>query len=105
MTTGSDAAVRFGENIRSTRSALGYSAREASRLSHIDMSHYTRIERGEANATLHVLLRISHSLETTPAVLLDGIDSGGLPVNGPTPLTRDEFTAFTRAVRAKKDEQ
>lgn len=106
MSSSSEAAVTLGANVRSARATLGYSAREAARLSHTDLSHYTRVERGESNTTLHILLRIAHALETTPTALLDGVDSTGLPDDGPAPLTRNEFAEFTRAIREKKkDEQ
>lgn len=95
MTNGSEAAAALGAAIRARRRELGLSAREVARLCLIDLTHFQRIERGATNPTLHMLLRISHSLETTLAELVTGLDGLALPEKDPAAITQREFLAIT----------
>lgn len=53
-----------GRNIRRLRRESNISQEELARLAKIDRSHIGRIERGEINATLLMLERISKALKT-----------------------------------------
>lgn len=69
----SRAAELFGERVRATRIALGLSQEDAANLAEMHSTNYGRIERGEANAELHTIVRIATALNVDPGVLLAGL--------------------------------
>lgn len=54
------------------------------------VSNYGKIERGSANPSLHILLRIASVLEVDPGVLISGL-SGDMVTARPHKLTAAEL--------------
>lgn len=69
----SRAAELFGERVRAARIALGLSQEDAAQLADMHSTNYGRIERGEANAELHTIVRLATALNVDPGDLLKGL--------------------------------
>ncbi len=79
MTTASYRASRIlGGRLRRRREELGLRQDEVAALSHVNASHYGKLERGESNPTVQTLLQISITLEIEPAWLVRGLDDEAL---------------------------
>ncbi len=78
----------FGSRVRQERRDQGYSQERFAAACGIDRSYMGQIERGEKNATLKTILRISDTLEINPGVLVDGLqgddDRRSLNVRSPS---------------------
>ncbi|UUO25076.1 helix-turn-helix transcriptional regulator [Colwellia sp. M166] len=66
----SELSKRFGEKIRSVRTAKGISQDKLAVKSQIDRSYIGRIDRGEVNITIDKLYILAAALECKPAELL-----------------------------------
>jgi len=60
----------FGRHLRETRDTRGISLRKLAEKTGVDFSQIHRIEKGESNPTLTMLLKLSEGLEADPAELL-----------------------------------
>lgn len=70
-----DAAVRrFGSNLRAAREAAGLSQESVALEADIPQGHYSRIERGEVEPSMRVLVRIAAALDTTLRDLTEGVE-------------------------------
>ena len=75
----SEAAVLLGSRIRDERLRFALSQMELAELSSMHFTNLGKIERGQANPSLHTILRIAGALNLNPAVLLDGMTADMLP--------------------------
>jgi transcriptional regulator with XRE-family HTH domain len=91
MTASSIAAREFGARVRSARQRLGISQETLADLSDMHWTAVGRLERGQGNPTLAVVLRIAHGLDVDPAELV-----AGLPAQ---PVARADPAARVRAER------
>jgi len=66
----SELSKRFGEKIRSVRTAKGISQDKLAVKSQIDRSYIGRIDRGEVNITIDKLYLLAAALECDPEDLL-----------------------------------
>lgn len=66
----SELSKRFGEQIRSVRTAKGISQDKLAVKSQIDRSYIGRIDRGEVNITIDKLYLLAAALECDPGELL-----------------------------------
>ena len=66
----SELSKRFGEKIRSVRTAKGISQDKLAVKSQIDRSYIGRIDRGEVNITIDKLYILAAALECEPEDLL-----------------------------------
>jgi transcriptional regulator with XRE-family HTH domain len=66
----SELSKRFGEKIRSVRTAKGISQDKLAVKSQIDRSYIGRIDRGEVNITIDKLYILAAALECDPKDLL-----------------------------------
>jgi transcriptional regulator with XRE-family HTH domain len=66
----SELSKRFGEKIRSVRTAKGISQDKLAVKSQIDRSYIGRIDRGEVNITIDKLYILAAALECKPSELL-----------------------------------
>jgi transcriptional regulator with XRE-family HTH domain len=66
----SELSKRFGEKIRSVRTAKGISQDKLAVKSQIDRSYIGRIDRGEVNITIDKLYLLAAALECEPEDLL-----------------------------------
>lgn len=104
MSTRSQAAVTVGARMREARNTLGLSARQAAGHAGMDVTHYSRIERGEGNATLHALVKIGTALQTDPGELITGLTLSDLPASDLRGAhTADEFQAWLAEKRRRDD--
>ncbi|HEX5924189.1 MAG TPA: helix-turn-helix transcriptional regulator [Baekduia sp.] len=70
-----DAAVqRFGSNLRAAREAAGLSQESVALEADIPQGHYSRIERGEVEPSMRVLVRVAAALGTTLHDLTEGVE-------------------------------
>jgi len=67
--------------MREARNALGLSARRAAARAGLDVTHYSRIERGEGNATLHALIKIGTAVRIDPGALIADLTLSDLPAS------------------------
>ena len=69
----SDASLlrSLGKRIRELRKARGISQERLAELADVHENHIRRIERGEANPSYLVTLRIARALGVKPSVLID----------------------------------
>lgn len=102
MSTRSQAAVTVGARMREARNTLELSARQAAARAGMDVTHYSRIERGEGNATLHALVKISAALQIDPGELIAGLTLSDLPTADLRGAhTADEFQAWLAEKRRR----
>lgn len=89
--------------MRDARNELGLSARQAAAQAGMDVTHYSRIERGEGNATLHALVKISAALQVDPGELVAGLTLSDLPASDLRGAhTADEFQAWLAEKRRRE---
>lgn len=73
-TAAEDAALRrFSTNMRAARDAVGLSQEAVALEAGIPQGHYSRIERGEVEPAMRVLVRIAAALSTTLHDLTEGV--------------------------------
>ena len=70
----SELSKRFGEKVRSMRTAKGISQDKLAVKSQIDRSYIGRIDRGEVNVTMDKLYLLAEALECDPKALLPSIE-------------------------------
>lgn len=75
----SDAARLLGSRIREERQRFAINQMELAELAGLHFTNLGKIERGQANPSLHTILRIAGALNVSPAVLLDGMTPDMLP--------------------------
>ena len=80
--TSSDAARLLGSRIRDERQRFAINQMELADLAALHFTNLGKIERGQANPSLHTILRIAAALNLNPAVLLDGMTADMLPERG-----------------------
>lgn len=77
----STAGHALGRAIRERREAAGISQEETAHRASITVRHYQKIEYGETDPGLDVLLRVAKGLDTTLQSLLDRADELRAPRN------------------------
>lgn len=65
-----DVAIAVGRAVRARREALGLAQDKFSYKAHIDRSYFGKLERGERQPTVGLLLKIAGALDCTGAELL-----------------------------------
>ncbi|MFB2597912.1 helix-turn-helix domain-containing protein [Herbiconiux sp. P17] len=75
----SDAARLLGARIRDERHRFAINQMELAELAGLHFTNLGKIERGQANPSLHTILRIAGALNLNPAELLDGMSADMLP--------------------------
>lgn len=69
----SDAARLFGERVRARRHELGLSQESLAEGTSLHWSFIGRIERGQANLTLHNIVRVAAALDIDAGDLVRGL--------------------------------
>lgn len=62
---------RFGKHLEKLRTDKKLSLRKLADIADVDFSQIHRIEKGESNPTLTMIIALSEALEITPAQLID----------------------------------
>jgi transcriptional regulator with XRE-family HTH domain len=65
---------RFGEILRQTRLARGWSQSTLSTKSHVDRTYISQIECGIHSPTITVLCRLARALQISPSVLVGRLE-------------------------------
>ena len=73
----SEIAKSVGQRIRNYRNQLGFSQEKLAELSGCHMTYIGQIERGEKNATLECIVKISAALNVPLSKLFEKLDSAG----------------------------
>ncbi len=63
---------------------------------HMDISHLARIESGQGNPTVFVLIQLATALDVTPEVFVAGLTASDLPADI-TPYSEADFRRDLRA--------
>lgn len=63
-------AIAFGKVLRARRTSLGYSQDALAHMADMERAHVGRIERGENQPSLWIILKLAKSLECQPGDLL-----------------------------------
>lgn len=69
-------AVCFGEVIRAERSKLGIAQDRFALLANVDRSYYGKLERGERQPSLGLMLRIARTLGVPASDLVAQVEKG-----------------------------
>ncbi|WP_445151155.1 helix-turn-helix domain-containing protein [Baekduia sp. Peel2402] len=67
---GAAAAQCFARNLRRRRRALGWSQEKAAERAHLNMSYWSRIERGQVTPGIRMAARMAHAVGTTLSALV-----------------------------------
>ncbi len=62
---------KFGNNLKSIRESKNLSLRKLADLAEVDFSQIHRIEKGESNPTITMVLALSEALNIKPSALTD----------------------------------
>ena len=73
-----DPLPAFAGNVRTRRKALKLTQEEAAYRALMDMSYWSRIERGVVDPGTRMVTRVATALETTPAALMADLGSDAL---------------------------
>lgn len=71
----SEATGEFGSRVRDRRNKLGLSQEALAEGTHLHWSYLGQVERGQANLTLHNILKIAEVLGADPGDLVAGLKS------------------------------
>lgn len=91
----------LGARIRDERHRFAISQMELADLAALHFTNLGKIERGQANPSLHTILRIAGALNLNPAVLVDGMTIDMLSERGHGVTVRDLIEA--RAARERDE--
>lgn len=69
----------FGQRVRYLRKQQGLSQESLSELCELHPTYIGQIERGEKNASLETVMRVSRGLGVTPAVLFENVCTDDKP--------------------------
>ncbi|WP_378146883.1 helix-turn-helix domain-containing protein [Cnuibacter sp. UC19_7] len=75
----SEAARLLGSRIREERQRFAINQMELAELAGLHFTNLGKIERGQANPSLHTILRIAGALNVDPATLVEGMTADMLP--------------------------
>lgn len=95
----SAASEHVGELVRQLRGRAGLSRVALAERAGLDVSTLDRVEGGQANPTLFILLRIASGLDVPPETLVTGLTAADLP-DEIRPYSEEDFR---RALRARPD--
>jgi transcriptional regulator with XRE-family HTH domain len=88
----------FGARIRDERRRFAINQMELAELAGLHFTNLGKIERGQANPSLHTILCIAAALNLNPAVLLDGLSADMLP-------TRPHKVTVADLIRAREADE
>lgn len=69
-----DVAQTYGEIVRNARVSAGISQEALAHMADLERSYFGRIERGQSQPTLYVVLKISAALAIESAVLIEMVE-------------------------------
>lgn len=75
----SRASAHVGQLVRSLRDAQTISRKTLAERADLDVSHLARIENGQGNPTLYVLIQLATALDVAPETFVAGLTAGDLP--------------------------
>lgn len=96
-----DPLPAFAGNVRARRKALKLTQEEAAYRALMNMSYWSRIERGVVDPGTRMVTRVASALETTPAALMAGVGSDALDAH---PGRRTSEAPGESAVNALSDD-
>lgn len=77
----SRASEKFGALVRDLREKATISRKQLAELADMDLSHLARIENGQGNPTLFVIVQIATALGVKPEVFVEGLSAADLPAS------------------------
>ena len=77
----SGASEKFGALVRELREKATVSRKQLAELADMDLSHLARIENGQGNPTLFVIVQIATALGVKPEAFVEGLTASDLPAN------------------------
>lgn len=86
----SAASAHVGRIVRDLRHRATLSRKALADLADMDVSHLARIEMGQGNPTLFVLIQLATALDVEPTRFIEGLEADDLP-QGVQPYSLAEF--------------
>lgn len=77
----SQASAHVGQLVRSLRDRQTISRKTLAERADLDVSHLARIENGQGNPTLYVLIQLAIALDVKPEEFVKGLGASDLPPN------------------------
>jgi len=77
----SEASEKLGALVSGLRHKAGISRRSLAELAAMDVSHLARIENGQGNPTLFVIVQLATALEIEPEMFVRGLSAADLPAD------------------------
>ena len=77
----SEASAHIGALVRDLRHKATISRKLLAERADMDVSHLARIESGQGNPTLYVMIQLATALDVKPEVFMKGLTAAHLPGN------------------------
>ncbi len=77
----SRASAHVGQLVRSLRDSQSISRKTLAERADLDVSHLARIENGQGNPTLYVMIQLATALDVAPEEFVKGLGADDLPPN------------------------
>ena len=77
----SRASAHVGQLVRALRDQQTISRKTLAERADLDVSHLARIENGQGNPTLYVLIQLATALDIRPEEFVKGLGAADLPAN------------------------
>lgn len=77
----SRASAHVGQLVRMLRDKQTVSRKVLAERADLDVSHLARIENGQGNPTLYVLIQLATALDVAPEVFVSGLGAADLPAD------------------------
>jgi len=94
----SRASAHVGQLVRSLRDRQTISRKTLAERADLDVSHLARIENGQGNPTLYVLIQLATALDVRPEEFVAGLGAEDLPAD----LTPYSEADFRRELRRRE---
>lgn len=75
----SRASAHVGQLVRDLRAKSTLSRAKLAARADLDVTHLARIESGQGNPTLFVLIQLATALDVSPTVFVEGLQAADLP--------------------------
>lgn len=94
----SRASAHVGQLVRALRDQQTISRKTLAERADLDVSHLARIENGQGNPTLYVLIQLATALDVRPEEFVAGLGAADLPAD----LTPYSEADFRRELRRRE---
>lgn len=93
----SQASHHVGQLVQQLREKAGLPRKRLAEQADLDLSNLARIENGQGNPTLFVLIQLATALQVDPSVFVEGLKAADLPENV-KPYSEADFRRHLREI-------